>query len=450
MATGTARAQSAPPVSAVAPPDIVLIVSDDQGWADFPSQGATDLSLPNLEKLAAAGVRFNQGYVTAPQCIPSRAGLLTGRYQQRSGLEANPDEKDLGNFELSPTDPTIAEVLRSAGYRTGIVGKWHLGEPVRTQPFNRGFEWCAYFRRGLGYYYPHTSELRDLFRDASDRAIPWEGYLTDVLTAKAVEFLGQTSDRPSFLYLAYHTPHWPMEVPKEIEAEFASIKDPHRRAYAAMMKSMDSGIGAVLDAVDRRGRPTLVLFVSDNGGPCYSSRGKAKLAMGENAASNAPLLGCKGTLYEGGIRVGMAMRWSGRLPAGAVVNWPASTLDFFPTICAAAGAKVPETVEGIDLLPLITAVNEAREPSRQLYWRFNTSFSRSAAVREGRWKLVRPSPGKQELFDIERDPGEKTNQIDAEPEVARRMNTQLDNWLTTLPRPRWIERLLGDEPQPTP
>lgn len=443
------------PVSGVEPaarPNLLIILADDQGWGDAGFRGAPDVKTPNLDRLAASGVEFTQGYVSAPQCIPSRVGLMTGRHQQRAGIECNPDDNKNGVYQLPDGTATLASELKAADYRTGMVGKWHLGEPLSTQPFNKGFEWCAYMRHGMGYHFlksawPKDKEGRgtNWFRDENDRTIPIEGrgYLPEVFTDKALEFLQRKDSRPFFLYLAYHPPHWPLEAPDESIAEYRDIKDVNRRICAAMISDMDAQIGRIMDWLKSSGldKNTMVVYLSDNGAPQYSGPAITPVKMGENASFNGPLSGCKGLLLEGGIRVPFVMSWPGMLPAGTKVDWPVSSLDLTPTFLAAAGAAPMVDADGIDLLPYLKPVIAATGPDRALFWRFDTQWDRQHAVRRGPWKLVRsgPRPARQ-LFNISEDPSEKNDLVVKNPEMAAKLAGELDAWLATLPPPNpdWI------------
>ena len=445
-------------------PNLILILSDDQGWGDAGFRGATDVKTPNLDRLAASGVEFRQGYVTAPQCIPSRAGLITGRYQQHAGIECNPDDNKNDVYQLPESTATLASELKAAGYRTGMVGKWHLGEPLSSQPFNKGFEWCAYMRHGMGYQFLKSAWPKDKdgkgtnwFRDEKDQAIPIEGqgYLTEVFTDKALKFIQKKDERPFFLYLAYHPPHWPLEAPEESVAQYEDINDGNRRICAAMIADMDSQIGRIIDylkssALDKN---TMIVFLSDNGAPQYSGPSITPVKIGENASLNGPLSGCKGLLLEGGIRVPFVMSWPGTLPVGVKVDWPVSALDITPTFLAAAGAAPMAEADGTDLLPYLKSGVTVAGPDRALFWRFDTQWDRQHAVRRGPWKLVRSgSEPARQLFNIEEDPFEKNCLSAKNLEKAAGLAAELDTWLASLPppNPAWItvkKSTLDDKPR---
>ena len=424
-------------------PNIIVIMTDDQGWGDTGYNGNREVKTPNIDRLAASGIRFDNAYVTAPQCVPSRAGIILGRYQQRYGLECQPDEKHYGTYHLPSGVSTMPQELQKAGYRTGIVGKWHLGEPTETQPFNKGFEWCAYFREGMGFQYA-TEGRHKLFRNERDEIIPVgpDEYLVDVFTRKAFEFLGQKDERPFFLYLSYYPPHWPLEVPARYMERYKDIEDVHRRTACAMISSVDDAVGEVMGRLTESGlaQNTLVVFFSDNGAPEYSSQNVMPIKVGQNASSNGPLNGCKGTLLEGGIRVPFLMSWPSRLPAGRAVSWPVSTLDITPTFLAAAGASPMKDADGVDLLPYLKSTISDTGPDRTLFWRFHTHWCRDAAVRRGPWKWISAShfAGGVALFNIADDPSEKKNLITEQPEIAASLEKEFAGWNKKLVDPKWV------------
>jgi arylsulfatase A-like enzyme len=437
-------------------PNIIVIMTDDQGWGDTGYNGDPDVRTPNIDRLAASGIRFDNGYVTAPQCVPSRAGIILGRYQQRIGLECNPDEKFHGTYGLPAGVPTMPEELRKAGYRTGIVGKWHLGEPLDSQPFERGFEWCAYFRGGMGFQYAADGNEK-LFRNERDEpiALGADEYLVEVFTRKALEFIGEKDERPFFLYLSYYPPHWPLAAPEQYLQKYKHIEDPNRRTACAMITSVDDGIGELMARLAEAGleKNTMVVFFSDNGAPAYSSAGVTPIKVGENASSNSPLSGCKGNLLEGGIRVPFLMSWPGRLPADAKVSWPVSVLDLTPTFLAAADAPPMRGADGVDLLPYLEPSVSATGPDRALFWRFHTQWCLQGAVRRGPWKLVSAGPdpgpgfdfppgtlgsGETGLYNIAEDPSEKKNLIKEKPDIAESLQKEFAAWQETLVDPKWV------------
>ena len=406
-------------------PNIIWIVADDLGYADSGFQGSDLIQTPHLDGLAASGVRFLQAYATSSVCSPSRAGLLTGRYQQRFGHEHNIAQDGVGGLRRG--EVTIAEHLRGAGYRTHLVGKWHLGVDPESHPRNHGFDHFfgllggsrSYFARGAN---PPHQALQRHGRPVPD---PPGAYLTELFGEEA-ERIVQDAPEPLFLLLSFTAPHTPLEARTADRMRFDAPTE-ERATLAAMTYSMDEAIGRVLEGLDRRGirRRTLVAFTSDNGGAAA------------NHSDNAGLRGHKGSLYEGGVRVPMILSWPGVVPQQADVHEAVSTLDWFATSAAAAGA-LRAGVEGRDLRPLLSGRGGWRE--RELFWR----RGRQAAVRLGDWKLIREA-GEFELYDLTGDAGERQDLASARPEVAARLSSLLSDWETELAEPRWEPGGLREE-----
>jgi arylsulfatase B len=423
------------------PPNIVLIVADDLGYAELGCQGGTDIRTPHIDSIARRGVRCTSGYVTAPVCCPSRAGLLSGRYQQRFGHELNAIglQNRQPGVGLPLSEVTIASRLKVAGYATGIVGKWHLGGTERYHPQRRGFDAFFGFLHE-GHFYaddrsgkivshlrpkePPYDEENPILRGTQPVDNP--GYLTETLTREALAFIDRNRDRPFFLYLPYNAVHSPMQATEADLARFPEIEDPKRRIFAAMLASLDDGVGAVLGKLREAGLEgdTLIVFLSDNGGP-----------TAELTSSNAPLRGGKGQLYEGGIRVPFLFQWKGHLPAGQVYDPPVIALDILPTALAAAGAGPPAEarLDGVDLLPYLRG-QEDPPPHERLFWRYGGK----AAVREGRWKLVREgSRSPWELHDLRADLGESNDLAAQEPGVVERLVAAWERWDLPMIAPLW-------------
>lgn len=420
---------AAPDRTPVRRPNVVLIVSDDQGYAEMSCQGG-DLPTPHLDRLAASGVRFTAGYVTAPFCSPSRAGMLTGRYQQRFGHEMNPVEKtnDRPEVGLPLSEKTIADHLKAAGYVTGMVGKWHLGAHPPQNPVRRGFdEFYGFLREGHFYgkpdrvvsrlrpREPEYDRLNPILR--GEREVEEPEYLTTAFGREAGAFIDRHSRKPFFLYLPFNAPHSPMQATPADHARFEKIADPHRRIWAAMLASMDDAIGVVMDALRRNGleRDTLVFFVSDNGGPTK-----------ELTSRNDPFSGGKGSLQEGGIRVPFLVSWPGHFPTGKIDPRPVSALDILPTALAAAGAPVPSGADGVDL--------RALPASRALYWRMGSQL----AVRKGPWKLVRLKANEPfRLYNLDSDLSESRDLAGTELDPMMDLSALLREWDRTLVPPLW-------------
>lgn len=434
-----------PGTAGPAGPNIVLIVSDDQGYGEMSCQGG-DIPTPHLDALAARGVRFTAGYVTASYCSPSRAGFLTGRYQQRFGHEMNPvqatqDRPDVG---LPVEQKTLADHLKAAGYATGMFGKWHLGDHPPFHPTRRGFDEFYGFMREGHYYLPPPYEgpadrvvvrfrpkepeydRRNPVLRGTTRVDTFE-YLTNAFAKEAASFIGRNAGRPFFLYLPFNTPHSPMQTLPRDYARFPGIADHHRRVWAGMIASMDDAVGAVTAALRRHGleRNTLVVFLSDNGGPTK-----------ELTSRNDPFSGGKGSVREGGVRIPFIMSWPGRIPAGKVYDRPVISLDILPTALAAAGAPTPGDLDGVDLVPWLRGEREG-DPHGALFWRMGDRI----AVRRGNWKLIRERRGQPfRLYDLDADVKESNDLASAEPERVASLTKALAGWESRLIPPRFTNR----------
>ena len=408
-------------------PNVVLILADDMGYADVGCHGCKDIPTPHIDSIAKNGVRFTDAYASAPWCSPSRAGLLTGRYQQRFGYELNPTGAE--GQGLPPTEATLAERLKANGYATGIVGKWHLGRDEKRIPTARGFDEFFGFLGAQHSYLPAGGR-------ATGRAAIYRGtetvqeseYLTDALGREAATFIEKYKMEPFFLYLPFNAVHIPMEATDKYLKRFADIKDERRRTYAAMQSAMDDAIGVVLKKLRDSGleENTLVIFLSDHGGAAGSRT--------PNGALNTPLRGAKLDLYEGGIRVPLLMQWKAKLTGGTTCRQPIIHLDLFPTILAAAGADVKASwkLDGVNLLPHLTG--EAKgTPHDLLYWRMGDQF----AVRNGNWKLVRNDEKPAQLYDLAADIGETSDLSVKHPETFKELEAAWKAWNGTLADPLW-------------
>lgn len=388
-------------------PNFLVILSDDQGYHDVGCYGS-EIPTPNIDSIARNGVKFEQFYVAGPVCTPSRYGLLTGRYPARSKdglLNALMPPSAKG---IHPGETTIAEVLKEQGYRTALIGKWHLGgSRPEFLPNRHGFDSFDGFLHGCIDYFDFTyGGTPSWFRNDKPFQPP-KGYTTNYLTDRAIGFLRENQAAPFFLYLPYNAPHYGkasydpktgkasnvLQAPDEYIRRCAHIADEKRRVYAAMVAAMDDNIGRLLQALRqlRLEQDTFLVFLSDNGG-----------ATGFGGM-NTPLRGHKSELFEGGIRVPALMQWKDRLAAGKTIRQPAGAVDLFPTFCGLAGLPLPR-LDGQDLRPVLF---EGRHFERELFWR----TERAEAYRLGDWKYIRMSTGEEYLFDLERDPGETTNRI---------------------------------------
>ena len=410
------------------PPNIVLIFSDDQGYAEMGCQGCTDIATPNLDAICSAGVRCTSGYVTCPVCSPSRAGLLTGRYQQRFGHEHNPGAAPEAGLPL--TETTLADRLKAAGYATGLVGKWHLGMLPEQHPMSRGFdEFFGFLHGAHSYLRPNDSATDPLLRGREP--VQESEYLTDAFAREACGFIDRHVADPFFLYLAFNAVHSPLEASQRYLDRFEGIADPNRRTFAGMLSAMDDAVGDVLATLRRHDleRDTLVIFISDNGGP-----------TSQTTSSNAPLRGYKAQVYEGGIRVPFAVRWPGRLPAGTVYDRPVSSLDVVPTVLTATGADLPTGLDGVDLAPHLSGTNAA-VAHEQLCWR----MGRKTAIRRGDWKLLREAQGDFELYHLAEDIGERNDLAATEPTRVAELRDALAAWDARMVEPLWVRESFGNQ-----
>lgn len=404
-------------------PNLLLIVTDDQGYGDAGFQGCRDILTPNLDRLAREGVHCTSGYVSHPFCSPTRAALMTGRYQQRFGHENNPFYNPDDHREGLPlTEKLLPEFLRAAGYVTGWIGKWHLGAAPEFSPLKRGFTETFGFIGG-GHQYqnwkpnPAVEYQVPILRNGE--AVEVTNHLTIEFGREAVAFVRRHASEPWFLYLAFNAPHGPQQPTRERIAKFADIADPKRRAYAAQVSLLDDAIGETLEAVRDSGQRerTLVFFFSDNGGP-IGTKG--------NGSVNTPLRGGKGAVYEGGVRVPFVVSWPGRLRGGAKYNEPVSSLDVFATALAAAAVPMPtdRTYDSVNLLDFLDG-KRTGGPHRQLFWRMSTG---ALGMRSAESKLVHLPGQADELYDLATDGGESGDLAGRMPDRVKELRTSLAAW----------------------
>jgi arylsulfatase A-like enzyme len=414
------------------PPNIVLIVSDDQGYADsscydHPKEVAT----PNIYRLAADGVRLTNGYASAYVCAPTRAGLLTGRYQQRFGFYSGGDSR----VGLPLSEITIADLLKKQGYATAIIGKWHVGIEPQYHPLKRGFdEFYGFLGHGAHDYFDLkiSNEYNSIYRN--EKPINDTGYLTDNLARESVSFIERHQNQPFFLYLPFNAVHWPLQAIQKYIKRF-NTGDKNRDIYLAMLTSMDEAIGKVLDTLKRTGADdnTLIIFFSDNGG------------ARKNFANNGALRDFKQSVYEGGIRVPFIVSWPGKLPKGKVCDEPVISLDVVPTICAAAGVGLPDdsVYDGKNMLPILQG--QTKGPlHKNLFW---YDGEKQWAVREGKWKLLFNRQGSLELYDLEADISEKNNLAKQRPEIVQHLQQIHTNWKNQM-APQ-LSKTRKERPSPT-
>ena len=407
-------------------PNVVILLADDMGYADVGFHGCKDIPTPNLDRLAAGGTRCTNGYVTGPYCSPTRAALLTGKYQQRFGHEFNPGG-GMGQAGLPVGQTTLADRLKATGYRTGLVGKWHLGGQPQFHPNRRGFDEFFGFLGGANAYLPRNGAIPNIQRNGTP--VEEKEYLTDALAREAVSFVERNRERPFLLYLAFNAVHTPMHADDARLKRFESIPDVQRRTYAAMLSAMDDAVGKVLGKLRQSGleEKTMVFFFSDNGGPMM--RGTTI-----NGSRNDPLRGSKRTTLEGGIRVPFVVSWKGRIPAGKVYENPVVQIDIAPTIYAAAGVepKADWGLEGADLMPYLSG-SKSGPPHDALYWRFGDMM----AIRQGDWKLVKYDATPAKLYNLAEDIGESKDLSASESERARAMQAVWEKWNGQNIAPLW-------------
>ncbi len=442
-----------------AKPNIIVIFSDDQGYADLSCQGVLkDIKTPHLDQLATDGMRCTNGYVTAPQCIPSRAGLLSGRYQQRFGLEEN------GTIPMPLEQTLIPERLQKAGYTTGMVGKWHLDPNVASAewlrehlpeeakkaaaqgrprgvaipaklsrpylPDRRGF--TEMFYGEMRQYWMNYNLKGETIQPAKREAIP--GFRVDVQTDAALAFIDRNADKPFFLHLAYYAPHTPLEATKKYLDRFPGKMPERRRTALAMISAIDDGVGRIRQKLkehqitDR----TLIFFISDNGAPLKLDMADEPMGQtdpGWDGSRNDPWVGEKGMLTEGGIHVPFIVTWPSRIPAGKTYEHPVISLDVGATAVALAGMEKPAELDGVNLIPHLTG-EIPQAPHDALFWR----FWNQAAIRKGEWKYLQCGPQRY-LFDLTSAQHETINRINEHPQIASQLEAELNAWADTLKKP---------------
>lgn len=460
-------------------PNVVVILADDLGKTDISLYGGTHVPTPRIDAIGREGVTFAEGYITSPICSPSRAALLTGRYQQRFGHEYQPHDRyprneleywvyqqfldsrdwqltrdksfprieDIAAQGLAQEEFTLAELLRKHGYATGIVGKWHLGNEEHCWPNRRGFDHQFGFYEAYSLYHPDTSHpdiVNQRHDDFSDPYI-WKGarkgncalrcnhavvedsvYLTQRLADEACKFIAGHRDRPFFLYLPFSAPHTPFQALRKYYDRFPHVADRNKRVYYAMIASLDDAVGQVMDTLAALGldENTMVWFLSDNGGATYT-----------RATDNFPLKGGKFTNFEGGLNVPFMLRWKGHLPAGAQYAQPVVSMDIFQTTAEVAGVALPQDrkYDGRNLLPYL-AGDSAGVPHEALFWRSNYTW----AVRQGQWKLIVDGLGGQKvLYNLALDKVERHNLYAAAPDIVRMLEAAYQGWESEMISPRW-------------
>lgn len=427
-------------------PNVIIILADDLGYADVGFNGSEDIPTPNIDKIANEGVKFTNAYVTYAVCGPSRAGLITGRYQDRFGFSRNPlfapNDVEMG---LPLTEQTLATVLKPAGYKSVVLGKWHLGAHPDLHPLKRGFDNFYGFLSGGHDYFPKNYTLNDVFEADSQydgyrtkllrdfERVEEKEYLTDALSREAVHYIEKFRVQPFFMYLAYNAPHTPLQATEKYLERFSHIKDKKRKTYAAMVSAMDDGIGKVLDKLEelRLSENTIVFFLSDNGGP-----------ERVNGSANGILRGGKGDLYEGGIHVPFAMRWPAKLGDNIVYDKPVSSLDIFTTAIGPVAEQLTlkNKLDGVDLVPFLTGHNNEM-PHPQLFWRKFDAEWFGVRTAEGDKLLSRK--GEQTLFNLQKDISESQEIHDSN--IQETLMKKYLSWESELMPPVFLGLLQNQE-----
>ncbi len=405
-------------------PNVLVILADDLGYGELSCQGNPQIPTPRIDSIAKGGIRFTSGYVSGPYCSPTRAGLMLGRYQQRSGHEFNPGPANQSPevFGLTRDLPTLAERFKAAGYATGMFGKWHLGYRPEFTPTRRGFDTFFGFLGGAHSYVDAAADRVNPILRGTEPVASID-YTTTAFAREAVKFIEEHREKPWFVYLPFNAVHAPMQPNPQEPGRFPSINEANRKKFAGMLASMDDAVGTVLDklrALDLE-EDTLIFFLSDNGGPTPST-----------TSGNGPLHGFKAQVWEGGIRVPFMVRWKGHLPEGKTYDQPVIQLDIAPTTLAAAGiAAEGAKFEGVNLLPYLKGETSS-PPHDSLFWR----FGRQRAVRAGDWKLTDMGDGAR-LFNLAKDIGEKEDLATAMPEKVKELETAYATWNKGNIDPKW-------------
>ena len=428
-------------------PNIIVIISDDQGYADVGFHGSREIFTPNIDRIANNGVVFSEGYVSYAVCSPSRAGLITGRYQNRFGYTRNillaPKDSLMG---LPLSEQTLPDVLNNVDYKTKAIGKWHLGAHESLVPERRGFDEFFGFIIGGHRYFPEDLTINDLTEANrqmdgyitriydNGKRIDTKKYLTEELSDNAVQFIEDNSDNPFFLYLSYNAPHTPLQATERDLERNNHIEVEKRRTYAAMVSSMDDGIGLILDKLEEKkiSDNTIVVFFSDNGGVEWY-----------NFSDNGVLRGIKGDFFEGGIRVPFTMQWPKKIKPGITYDKPIIALDVFATVASAASAKkhIKNDIDGVDLLPYING-DKSGLPHQYLYWQ--NPDKDIDVVRDERYKYLRIK-NDEYIFDLKNDISEETNIIDSSKPIYDRLKSQFKEWEKDMIDPVFMDLGMGKE-----
>jgi arylsulfatase A-like enzyme len=401
-------------------------MTDDMGYGDLSGYGRKDYRTPNLDKLASQGMKFVNAYSAGPLCTPTRTAFMTGRYSARTPvglMEPLTKSKRDSAYGLTSDYPSIASLMKAGGYETALIGKWHLGVLPQHSPIKNGFDYFFGIHSGAADYISHKGDSRKADLYENDVLVNTEGYLTDLLTQKAITYIKQKHSKPFFLAITYNAPHCPWQGPDDQPyADSVNFRDGGSPAiYAAMMKSLDDGIGTIIKTLDNEklSNQTIVIFTNDNGGEKFSD--------------NGGLTSAKGTLWEGGIRVPAFVRWPGMIKPGNITQQVAVTMDWTATILSAGGVKAQKDfpLDGIDLMPVLTAKENTVE--RTIYWR-TFQRTRQKAIRMGEWKYLQDEKGEY-LFNLVTDPAEKNDLKATQQTIFNRLKIEYSNWEKTVLQP---------------
>ncbi len=412
-------------------PNIILILTDDQGWADVGFNGSTDIPTPSLDKLASEGIVFSNGYVSHPYCSPSRAGLLTGRYQARFGHDCNMPYEGENDASIGTplSEKMISEALKEQGYRTSAIGKWHVGDHPDLHPPAQGFDhWFGFPGGNMNYWGYPANPLQTIYRNGEEVSQSELSYLTDDFTDEAISFITKKEDKPFFIYLAYNAPHSPDHTTKKHLEKTKHIEYSGRNIYASMVNAVDTGIGKIDSTLVANNIKdnTIIVFLSDNGGRIEH-------------ADNRPYRGHKGMLFEGGIKVPFFINWPKKIIGNQVYDKPVISLDLYPTFLQAANIDTTKksNLDGKSLLPYISNKNKGT-PHDILFWRSVGGFE--YAVRKGDYKLYKSAyKNKTLLFNLKNDSYERYDISDKNPEIIVKLEAAYKEWDSKNIAPSWLD-----------
>ena len=410
-------------------PNIIIIFTDDHGYSDLSCQGIfNDVKTPNIDKLAESGVRMTSGYVTAPQCVPSRGGLISGQYQNRFGLESNSQYSDAAVMDKFDRLQTIPERLQKAGYVTGMAGKWHLGTNESDKISQHGFDKAFFKHSNAPGHWNMNLDGKDIVPQVQKGG----GYHLDLISSFACSFIERYKEQPFFFYLAYRAPHVPLDAPQKYLDRFPGEMPERRRQALAMLSAVDDGVGKIVETLEENGlrENTMIFVMGDNGAPLKIHKLDAPGGgPGWDGSLNDPMNGEKGMLTEGGIRIPYVVNWKGKIPGGQEYSQPVISLDAGATALAIAGLPYDRELDGVNLVPYLTG-EKAGVPHEALYWRWISQ----SAIRKGKWKYLRGND-REYLFDIEKDFEEKNDLLAEHPEIAKKLHEDLKSWCATLDPP---------------